>query len=424
MCIIFKYEEHETGSNWKRFAQFIVGQRKRLFLIGSCFVVFSLLAIPMVKTDVNMYKMAPEGLPEVESLFEYSNVFGLGTNFNALLVETDAGGLKDPDVIEALYRMEEEIRTTGVSAVSIADEIKKINDRLEQISDTDTQELVYSDVINATYEIDAEHMKYGIYSLSIADELEKNETLKQTTIKEKILDTIQDIIYDKVAKSGYINEDFSKTIIIVSFTTEKSVQELDILINEINSIVSGADIPQNGRVSRLFGQDVVTIEVNNQLMSTQASSTSTEMLLILAALTIGFGSFRIGFLSIIPVLFVLGWEPGSLVLLNIPLSVFNVTVAAIIFSTGIDYGIVIIQRLNEERAKGSSKIDALQKTIETSGWSIITASTTTMVALLATFFVNIPIVHQFAIIVIVLYITSILATFCILPTVYASKWFK
>jgi uncharacterized membrane protein YdfJ with MMPL/SSD domain len=62
--------------------------------------------------------------------------------------------------------------------------------------------------------------------------------------------------------------------------------------------------------------------------------------------------------------------------------------------------------------------------METSGWSIITASSTTMVALLATFAVNIPILHQFSIIVILLYVFAVIASFCILPTIYASKWFK
>ena len=110
--------------------------------------------------------------------------------------------------------------------------------------------------------------------------------------------------------------------------------------------------------------------------------------------------------------------------LGIPLSVVNITVAAIIVSTGIDYGIVITQRLREERVKGVSKIDALKTTMETSGWSIVTASTTTMAALLATFAVNIPMLHQFAIIVIFLYTFAVIAAFCILPAVYASKWFK
>jgi predicted RND superfamily exporter protein len=221
-----------------------------------------------------------------------------------------------------------------------------------------------------------------------------------------------------------VDAEYSTTIVVVSFPAEISIEKLEVLVGDINDIASHTYLPHNGRVSLLTGQDVVTVEVNKLIMGTQASSLFTELLLILACLIIGFGSTRIGFLSLIPVLFVIAWEPGALVMLSIPLSVINVTVACIIVSTGIDYGIIITQRLKEEREKGFSKIDALKTTMETSGWSIVTASSTTMVALLATFAVNIPMLHQFSIIVIVLYTFSVIAAFCIIPALYASKLMK
>jgi predicted RND superfamily exporter protein len=150
----------------------------------------------------------------------------------------------------------------------------------------------------------------------------------------------------------------------------------------------------------------------------------TELLLIFACVIIGFCSTGLGFVALLPILFVVAWEPGSLVMFGIPLSLVNVTIASIILSSGIDYGIIITQRLKEERVNGFSKTDALQKTIETSGWSIVTASTTTMVALFATFAVNIPMIHQFSIIVITLYSFSVIAAFCIIPAVYTSKLVK
>jgi predicted RND superfamily exporter protein len=127
---------------------------------------------------------------------------------------------------------------------------------------------------------------------------------------------------------------------------------------------------------------------------------------------------------LLPVLFVLMWEPGSLVMLDIPLSVVNITVASIMIGTGIDYSIQTTQRMKEEIAKGVSKIDAIKKTIETTGWSVVGAATTTMVALFATFAVDIPTLHQFSILVIVLILLSFLASLCILPTIYTSRLMK
>jgi len=398
LCLLLKFEHREKSHHWKRFANFVVDHRKRFFAVGCIFVVLSLLLLPQVRTDVDFYKMAPKNLPEIEELFSYSEKLGQGANFNALLVETESGGLTDLKTIEAIYNMSQEIRKQTeevgekVTVISIADPIMALTSQLERL----------------------EMLK------QLAD-LAVNLTDLQKLID---LPDVEKVLFDKIANENLVSKDYSKTVILVSIPVGKSVQELEKIVNIVNNIVSNTRLPHNGHVSQLAGQDVVTVEVNKQIMSTQTSSMIIELLLILTCLIIGFGSTKVGLLSLIPVLFVLAWEPGSLVMLDIPLSVMNITVAAIVVSTGIDYGIVITQRLKEERANGSSKVDALKTTVETSGWSILTASSTTMVALLATFAVDIPMLHQFSIIVILLYLLAIIASFCIIPYIYASRWFE
>lgn len=379
LCLILKFEKHEAHHGWKRFANIVVDNRKRLFAVSCFFAVLSLIVLPQVKTDVNFLEMAPGGIPEVQKLLEYSQKFGKGANFNALLVETDAQGLTDPDVIKAIYNMENQIRATGASAYSIADEIKKVNDIFER---------------NLLFEQLAQYVGVDL------------------------------IILDKIAKKGLVDEEYSKTIIVVSFSTGTSTAELEKLVDKIDDIAQSVNIPQNGIVSKLAGQDVVSVEVNKQIMGSQASSLIIALLLVLACLIIGFNSLLIGGLALLPVLFVLMWEPGSLVMLDIPLSVVNITVASIMIGTGIDYSIQTTQRMKEEIAKGVSKIEAMKTTIETSGWSVVGAATTTMVALLATFAVNIPILHQFSVIVLVLILFSFLASITILPTICTSRFMK
>jgi uncharacterized membrane protein YdfJ with MMPL/SSD domain len=80
--------------------------------------------------------------------------------------------------------------------------------------------------------------------------------------------------------------------------------------------------------------------------------------------------------------------------------------------------------VREEIAKGGSKIEAVKTMIETTGWSLIGAATTTSVALLSTFAVNIPTLHQFSIVVITLIGFSFIASICILPTLLTSRLIK
>jgi len=379
LCLVLKFEKHETNHHWKRFANFLVENRKRLFAVACFFVVLSMIVLPQVKTDVNFFEMAPEGIPEVEKLLEYSKNFGGGTNFNALYIETNSQGLTYPEVIEAIYNMEVEIRNAGGSAYSIADEIKKINDVLER-----------------------------------------------SKIIEKIAELagVNKVILDKIAKKGLVDDQYSKTIIVVSFPAGTSVGTLEKIIDRVNDIAQNAIIPQNGRVSLLAGQDVVSVEINKQIMSSQATSLLIALLLVLACLIIGFNSIGIGFLALIPVLVVIAWEPGALVMFDIPLSIVNITVASIMIGTGIDYSIQTTQRVREEIAKGVSKIEAVKTTIETTGWSLVGAATTTIVALLSTFAVAIPSLHQFSIVVITLIGFSFVASLCILPTLLTSRFIK
>jgi predicted RND superfamily exporter protein len=379
LCLVLKFEKHETNHHWKRFADFVVENRKRLFAIAFFFIVLSLIVLPQIKTDVNYLDMAPQGIPEVEKLLEYSKNFGGGTNFNALYIETNSQGLTYPDVIEAIYNIEVEIRNAGGTAYSIADEIKKINDVLER-----------------------------------------------SAIIEKIgeLVGVNTIILDKIAAKGLVDDQYSKTFIVVSFPAGTSVGTLEKLVNSVNDIAQNAKIPQNGRISSLAGQDVVSVEINKQILSSQATSLLIALLLVLACLIIGFNSIGIGFLALIPVLVVLAWEPGALVMLDIPLSIVNITVASIMIGTGIDFSIQTTQRVREEIAKGGSKTEAVKTMIETTGWSLVGAATTTSVALLSTFAVNIPSLHQFSIVVITLIGFSFIASICILPTLLTSRLIK
>jgi predicted RND superfamily exporter protein len=379
LCLILHFEKHETNHRWRRFATFLVDYRKKLFVVSIFFIIMSLIVLPQIKTDVNYFEMAPQGIPEVEKLFAYSKNFGTGANFNALYIETESQGLTYPEVIEAIYEMEQEIRQAGGSAYSIADELKKVHDVLER---------------SAIIEKFAEFL--GVNTL----------------------------ILDRVAKQGLVDDQFSKTFILVTFPAGTSIETLEKIINKVDNIALNAQIPQNGRVSKLTGQDVVSVEINKQIMTSQTRSLFLALLLVLACLIIGFKSIGIGFIALFPVLTVLAWEPGALVMLDIPLSIINITVASIMIGTGIDFSIQTTQRVREEVAKGVSKTDAVKTMIETTGWSLVGAATTTSVALFSTFAVGIPSLHQFSIVVITLICFSFIASLCVLPTLLTSRFIK
>jgi predicted RND superfamily exporter protein len=351
-----------------------------------------LLVLPQVKTDVNYLDLAPKGIPEVEAMYTYSENFGSGSNFNALLIETDPQGLLDPDVIEKIYSMEEEMREV------IRDEFPNI---------------------------DEEMLEKSIYS--VADEIKPvTDIINRSIILKKLTELVdaEKIILDMVAEEGIISKDFSKTIVSVAIPIGTGIEKITNIINKINTIAGNTILPHNGRVSKLTGQDAITINVNNKLTDQQIRSMILALILVLAALIIIFNSSIYGFLTMIPVFFVLMWEPGFLVALDIPLSLVTISIAAIMVGIGIDYGVHITHRFREEMSNGSTKIDAIKTSIEKTGSSLVEAALTTIAGVCAIYFVNIDTLNEFVTVVVLMTALSCIAAALILPIFYNLKLVK
>ena len=392
LVIILKYEKIDHIPSWKKLAKFIINNRTRIIFIASFLAVLSLLVLPQVKTDVNYLDLAPKGIPEVEAMYIYSENFGSGSNFNALLIETDPQGLLDPNVIEKIFLMEEEMREV-------------IRDQFPNIEE--------------------ERLGKSVYS--VADEIKPvTDIINRSIILKKLTDMVdaEKIILDMVAENGIISKDFSKTIVSVAIPIGAGIEKINNVINEINTIAGDTILPHNGRVSKLTGQDAITINVNNKLTDQQVRSMILALILVLAALIIIFNSSIYGFLTMIPVIFVLMWEPGFLVALDIPLSLVTISIAAIMVGIGIDYGVHITHRFREEMSNGSTKLDAIKTSIEKTGSSLVEAALTTIAGVCAIYFVNIDTLNEFVTVVVLMTALSCIAAALILPIFYNLKFVR
>jgi len=382
LVILLDFEKTREMTSWKKLANFALKYRKRMILIALFFSVMSVILIPQLETDVNYFDMAPANVPELDAMFEYSEKFGTGGNFNALLVETEPYGLEDPELIKRIYSMEEKMRDRGVTVTSIADGLVEM---------------------------------YGI-----------TDRLTENVIIEKFanLTDMDNIIFDRIAEEGIVNSDRSKTIIMVSIPIGLSIQETEKIVTEINTIAENTVLPKEGKVSKLTGQDAVYVSVNKKLYDEQARSMIIALILVLAALIFIFNSSLYGFLTMIPVFFVLTWEPGFLVATQIPLSIITITIASIMIGIGIDYGVHITSRVREEMAKGYSKIESTRIAIEKTGLSLIEAALTTSAGMGSIFIVNIAALQEFVTVIIFMTTVSCIAAALLLPAVYDLKIVK
>jgi len=378
LSILLKFKKQESVMNWGNLSKFVLSNKNRIIIISVFLALMSLLVLPMTKTDVNYYDLAPSDIPEIQKLIEYSEKFG-GSSYNILLVETEPQGLTYPEVIDAIYEMENEMRKEGVTVYSLADEVKSLNDILQR-----------NDIVNSLSEFAG----------------------------------VDEIIFDLSAQGGLIDEEFSKTIILIYLPNGISMEESESLVNTINSIADETDIPRNGHVSHLTGQDAINVEINKRLTDEQVRSMIIALLLVLAALILIFKSSLLGLLTMIPVGFVLMWEPGFLVALDIPLNLLTISIASIMIGIGIDYGVHVTHRIREERKNGLSKNDAIRVAIERTGFSLLEATLTTIAGISSMMLLSIVALQQFALVIILMTALSCVGALLILTVFFGLKFIK
>ncbi len=379
LVLILDIEKTREAKSWKKFANFALKYSKRMIIIAIFLSIMSLILLPQVETNVNYFDMAPADVRELDAMYEYSDQFGTGGNFNAFLVRTDPGGLEDPEVINQIYEMEKEMEAIGVTVTSIADSLKEIYDLLDR-----------NKII---------------------------QTFANLTDADKI-------IFDKIAEEGIVDEDRSQTLISVSIPIGLSIKEIEEIVNNLNSIAEREVLPHNGRISKLTGQDAINVAVNKKLFDEQMRSMIIALILVLAALIFIFNSSIYGILTMIPVFFVLTWEPGFLVATEIPLSLITITIASIMVGIGIDYGVHITHRVREEMEGGLSKIEATRKAIEKTGLSLVEAALTTVAGMGSIYIVNISALREFVIVIVFMVAVSCVAAALLLPAFYQFKILK
>lgn len=116
--------------------------------------------------------------------------------------------------------------------------------------------------------------------------------------------------------------------------------------------------------------------------------------IILLLLFVMEGSYTQGILVFAPLSLGLIWTMGTLGWLGIPLSVATVGLSSMILGLGVEYGVFVLSRYNEERAKKNSQLDSMKTTVFGIGSAIIGSGLTTIVGFGVLSFSTVPMIQH------------------------------
>ncbi len=231
--------------------------------------------------------------------------------------------------------------------------------------------------------------------------LEKNDMVERVTSAgmiftestlPKTLDQSKFILSNIPASSSFFNKDYSASLVIISSDLgggEKKILSLD---KEIKDILASVSKPEGVNVY-VTGTPQIRTMILDLLLKDATYTLTLAAIIIFIMLIILQKSLTKAFLIFSPLIFGLAWTLGIMGLLGIKLSVATVGIGAMILGLGIEYGVFIVSRYNEER-KNKSSLESLETTVKEVGTSVFGSGTTTVVGFLALGLASMPMLRD------------------------------
>lgn len=206
------------------------------------------------------------------------------------------------------------------------------------------------------------------YSLKIENYLSKLDYVEEVSgfgqIVEKNKGSIPNDIslLRKISDSygkGHISKDESMALIKISFDEEIDSK---IATNEISELINKINSPEGFKVG-LSGSVFEDVIVQEQLGPDMQRTSTFSIIAIITILFLLFRSFKGIAMPLTTIIFGVLWAMGFLGLMSMGLSSMTSGTISMIMGIGIDFGIQIMNRYNQELKKQEKKA-AMEKTLE------------------------------------------------------------
>lgn len=184
---------------------------------------------------------------------------------------------------------------------------------------------------------------------------------------------------DKVANLWFFIEgeeiveqmvNYDKTEALIQATTVYAqMDEITALVDIIDNFI--AELDSEVCTFAQTGMHAVYKNLDQSLLNSQFQSLFISLALILTIVSILLGSLVGGLIGLVPIVFTLIVIFGFMGYFGIPLDIATVLVASISVGIGIDYAIHFISRFRNELNSAQNRVEALKKTLTTSGKGIL-----------------------------------------------------
>lgn len=353
---------------WASFSN-LTRYRKHILLLFIVLTMLSVAALPQVSSNTSIWGMMPEKMDSARAMEDYSEKFQSGQQ-GVVEISTEREGILEPSLLRELEAMEKAINVgvKNASAYSIVDVIKRLNFGTIPATKEDVKRLV----------------------------------------EERLADEYKQLMF---------RDNYSKTLVYVDMPII-STQETERAVNGVNQILEQYDNKIEGTITPLAGLGSITVAVNSMLMEQQFQFMFLSLLLVFMCLALVFRSFKYAIITFLPILLILVWEPGALVLTGIPLNVATIMVSSVAIGAGIDFSVHITERLRDE-LKTKPALDAIKTAIYKKSPSLIEATVALIAGGIPIVLMEYEMITQFIVLVLLMLVFACVASLLGLAAIYS-----
>ena len=323
---------------------------KRPFLVVFIILIITVFAgieATNVKSQTAFEKMLPQDNPVIKTLYEVRDNFG-GTDIITICIKLKpsdspdkVNDIRDPRVIRYIKTLESNLRDVdGITSVnSPVDILIKANNGVVP-NDIDTVKEIYN---------------------SLPEETRKN----------------------------IFNYDYSMVIVNAYTDAGGNQKKLLRVMEDVHERIEDSSIPTGVEVI-CTGTPPMRDLLNTLMKESQIFTTLVGGIGILIVLFLYFKKPLSTVMPLIPVMVAVVWTGGVMGILGIPVDMATAGIGSLLLGMGIDYGIHLMHRYEEERKKKNTLTKSIETAVVSTGMAVMATTATTVVGFLALVIAPLP----------------------------------
>lgn len=193
--------------------------------------------------------------------------------------------------------------------------------------------------------------------------------------------------------NGFFSKNYNMALMFVNTDIGSGEEQIQNFNKILQEHIDNTPRPTGVKFG-ITGQPIIRMTIFDLLKRDAVTTLVVSAVIILLLLFVMERTYTHALLVFAPLSLGLVWTMGTLGWLGIPLSVATVGLSSMILGLGVEYGVFVLTRYNEERDKNISQLESMKTTVHAIGTAVIGSGLTTIVGFGVLSFATVPMMQH------------------------------